>query len=147
MSGAIERISVLGGGAWGTALAQTCARAGRGVKLWEHEPGNAAQLETKRESKFLPGVRLDDAIKVTSDLGQAAEADAILLVVPAQAMRAVCTALATLVRDGTPLIACALSLIHILRDLRRQAEMTHRQRLVGNTGLRRASEVIVGAAP
>jgi len=112
MSGAIERISVLGGGAWGTALAQTCARAGRGVKLWEHEPGNAAQLETKRESKFLPGVRLDDAIKVTSDLGQAAEADAILLVVPAQAMRAVCTALATLVRDGTPLIACAKGIEH-----------------------------------
>jgi glycerol-3-phosphate dehydrogenase (NAD(P)+) len=112
MSGAIERIRVLGGGAWGTALAQTCARAGRGVKLWEHEPGNAAQLETKRESKFLPGVRLDDAIKVTSDLGQAAEADAILLVVPAQAMRAVCTALATLVRDGTPLIACAKGIEH-----------------------------------
>jgi glycerol-3-phosphate dehydrogenase (NAD(P)+) len=112
MSSPIERISVLGGGAWGTALAQTCARAGRDVTLWEHEPGNAAQLEAKRESKFLPGVRLDDAIKVTRDLGQAAEADAILLVVPAQAVRAVCTALAKLVRDGTPLIACAKGIEH-----------------------------------
>ena len=112
MSGAIERISVLGGGAWGTALAQTCARAGRGVTLWEHESSNAAQLETKRESKFLPGVRLEDAIKVTRDLGQAAQADAILLVVPAQAMRAVCAALTKLLRDGTPLIACAKGIEH-----------------------------------
>ena len=37
----ISRISVLGGGAWGTALAQTCARAGRDVTLWEFDAGNA----------------------------------------------------------------------------------------------------------
>src|SRR5580704_12734454 len=99
MSGRIERIAVLGGGAWGTALAQTCIRAGRSVTLWEHEPGNATQLESNRESKFLPGVRLDDGIKVTRDLGEAAAADAILLVVPAQAIRSVCTALGTSLRE------------------------------------------------
>ncbi len=65
----IQNISVLGGGAWGTALALTCARAGRSVTLWEHEPGNAEHLETERESKFLPGVRLDDGIKFTRELG------------------------------------------------------------------------------
>jgi glycerol-3-phosphate dehydrogenase (NAD(P)+) len=108
----ISSIAVLGGGAWGTALAQTCARAGRGVTLWEHEPCNAEQLETKRESKFLPGVRLDDDIEVTRDLGQAARADAILLVVPAQAMRSVCIALGTSLRDRTPLIACAKGIEH-----------------------------------
>jgi glycerol-3-phosphate dehydrogenase (NAD(P)+) len=108
----INRIAVLGGGAWGTALAQTCARTGRAVTLWEHEPGNAASLETKRESLFLPGVRLDDGIKVTRDLATAARADAILLVVPAQAMRAVCTALAQVLTAPTPLIACAKGIEH-----------------------------------
>ena len=108
----IQKISVLGGGAWGTALAQSCARAGRSVTLWEHEPGNAASLETKRESLFLPGVRLDDSIKVTRDLAAAARADAILLVVPAQAMRAVCTALAKVLTAPTPLIACAKGIEH-----------------------------------
>jgi glycerol-3-phosphate dehydrogenase (NAD(P)+) len=103
---------VLGGGAWGTALAQTCARTGRAVTLWEHEPGNAASLETKRESLFLPRVRLDDGIKVTRDLATAARADAILLVVPAQAMRAVCTALAQVLTAPTPLIACAKGIEH-----------------------------------
>ena len=108
----INRISVLGGGAWGTALALTCARAGRDVTLWEHEPGNAESLEKKRESRFLPGVRLDDGIKVTRALAEAARANAILLVVPAQAMRSVCTALAKVMSGPTSLIACAKGIEH-----------------------------------
>jgi glycerol-3-phosphate dehydrogenase (NAD(P)+) len=108
----IQNISVLGGGAWGTALAQTCARAGRNVTLWEHEPGNAEQLASKRESKFLPGVRLDDGIKLTRALGEATRADAILIVVPAQAMRSVVKALAQTMAANTPLIACAKGIEH-----------------------------------
>jgi glycerol-3-phosphate dehydrogenase (NAD(P)+) len=103
----IDHIAVLGGGAWGTALAQTCARAGRAVTLWEFDAANAEHLVAKRESRFLPGVRLEQAIAVTRDLAAAARADAILLVVPAQAMRTVCTALAPLLGGPTPLIACA----------------------------------------
>ena len=108
----IQRIAVLGGGAWGTALALTCARAGRNVTLWEYEPGNAASLEKKRESRFLPGVRIDNEIKVTRDLGDTANSDAILLVVPAQAVRSVVTSLASLVAKHTPLIACAKGIEH-----------------------------------
>jgi len=108
----IERIAVIGGGAWGTALAQTCARAGRSVTLWEHEPANAEQLAQKRESRFLPGVRIDDSIAVTRDLALAARAQTLLLVVPAQAMRAVATALAPAIAGRTPLIACAKGIEH-----------------------------------
>jgi glycerol-3-phosphate dehydrogenase (NAD(P)+) len=103
----MQRISVLGGGAWGTALAETAARAGRAVTLWEHEAGNAETLLKERRSKFLPGLRINDAIKVTHELKDAVTADAILLVVPAQATRAVCTSLAPLVRDRMPVVACA----------------------------------------
>jgi glycerol-3-phosphate dehydrogenase (NAD(P)+) len=108
----IERIAVIGGGAWGTALAQTCARAGRKVTLWEHEPDNAGQLAQKRESRFLPGVRLDDGIVVVRDLAEVAGAQAILLVVPAQAMRSAVNRLAPLVAARTPLIACAKGIEH-----------------------------------
>jgi glycerol-3-phosphate dehydrogenase (NAD(P)+) len=101
----IQNISVLGGGAWGTALALTCARAGRDVTLWEHDAVNAESLAQKRESKFLPGVKLDSKIKVTRDLKGAAAADAILLVVPAQVVRSVIGALDA--RADTPIIACA----------------------------------------
>jgi glycerol-3-phosphate dehydrogenase (NAD(P)+) len=55
---AFDRIAVLGGGAWGTALANVTARAGRTVTLWEHEAANAEQLARNRESRFLPGVRI-----------------------------------------------------------------------------------------
>ncbi len=102
-----HHIAVIGGGAWGTALALTCARAGRKVTLWEEDAANAAQLRTKRESLFLPGVRLDDGIVLADDLGQAALAQALLVVVPAQAVRTVAKMLAPLLAAGTPAIVCA----------------------------------------
>jgi glycerol-3-phosphate dehydrogenase (NAD(P)+) len=103
---------VIGGGAWGTALAQTCARAGRSVTLWEHEPLNAEQLAHQRESRFLPGVQLDKSIIVARELTEAASAQAILLVVPAQAMRSAVTRLAPFLAPRTPLIACAKGIEH-----------------------------------
>jgi glycerol-3-phosphate dehydrogenase (NAD(P)+) len=107
-----DRIAVLGGGAWGTALANVTARAGRSVTLWEHEPDNAEQLSQKRESRFLRGVRIEDSIVVTRDLAQAARAQAILLVVPAQATRSVAQAFARAIAPGTPVIACAKGIEH-----------------------------------
>jgi glycerol-3-phosphate dehydrogenase (NAD(P)+) len=107
-----QRIAVLGGGAWGTALALTCARAGRDVTLWEFDAKNAERLSAKRESQFLPGVRLDERIKVTRDLGEAAHGEAILLVVPAQAMRSVVSALAKSQSGAIPLVACAKGIEH-----------------------------------
>jgi glycerol-3-phosphate dehydrogenase (NAD(P)+) len=100
-------IGVVGGGSWGTALAISTARAGRKVTLWEHDAANAGQLAKKRESLFLPGVRIDDGIAVTRDAVAVARAEALLLVVPAQAMRPVVTTLAPMLAAGTPLVVCA----------------------------------------
>jgi glycerol-3-phosphate dehydrogenase (NAD(P)+) len=103
----IQRISVLGGGAWGTALAETAARAGRQVTLWEHEAGNAESLLKDRRSKFLPEFKINDKIRVTRDLADAVKTDAILLVVPTQATRAVCQSLASVLSNNTPVVVCA----------------------------------------
>jgi glycerol-3-phosphate dehydrogenase (NAD(P)+) len=102
-----NHIAVIGAGAWGSALALTCARAGRRVTLWEQDAANANQLAKTRESKFLPGVRIVDSIAIAGDLAEAAGADAVLLVVPAQAVRAVVTSLAPLLAARTPVIVCA----------------------------------------
>jgi len=102
-----DDIAVIGAGAWGTALALTCARAGRNVTLWEHDAANAANLKGKRESLFLPGARLDDGIRIADDLSVAARAQAILLVVPTQAVRSAATALAPLLAEQTPVVVCA----------------------------------------
>ena len=66
-----DRIAVLGGGAWGTALANVTARAGRKVTLWEYDAGNAEELAQKRESRFLRGVRIEDSIAVTRSASHA----------------------------------------------------------------------------
>src|SRR5271155_1558936 len=104
---AFNHIAVIGAGAWGSALALTCARAGRKVALWEHDAANAAQLANKRESLFLPGVRIDDRIAIAGNLAEAARAEAILLVVPAQAVRAAALALAPSLARRTPVVVCA----------------------------------------
>jgi glycerol-3-phosphate dehydrogenase (NAD(P)+) len=85
----------------------TCARAGRSVTLWEHDAANAEQLKTKRESLFLPGIVLDERIVIAADLTDAVRAEAILMVVPAQAVRAVMRMLAPHLAERTPVIVCA----------------------------------------
>jgi len=102
-----NHIAVIGAGAWGSALALTCARAGRTVTLWEHDAANAENLAKKRESLFLPGVRIDDVITIAGDLGETAAAEVVLLVVPAQAVRAAAKELAPLIAAHTPVIVCA----------------------------------------
>jgi glycerol-3-phosphate dehydrogenase (NAD(P)+) len=104
---AFDHIAVIGAGAWGTALALICRRAGRKVTLWERDPENAAQLKTRRESRFLPGVKIAGDIAVAADLAEAAAADALLLVVPAQSVRAAAEMLAPFLAASTPLIVCA----------------------------------------
>ena len=104
---AFDTIAVIGAGAWGTALALTCARAGRKVTLWEHDAANAENLNNKRESLFLPGVRIPDEIALAPDLTEVTRAQALLLVVPAQAVRSAAAKLGPLIASGTPVIVCA----------------------------------------
>jgi glycerol-3-phosphate dehydrogenase (NAD(P)+) len=108
----IDRIGVIGGGAWGTALAETAVRAGRKVTLWEHDAANAALLRDERRSRFLPDFKIHDSIEIAADPAAVTQADAILLVVPAQATRAAATALAPLLRDNTPVVVCAKGIEH-----------------------------------
>jgi glycerol-3-phosphate dehydrogenase (NAD(P)+) len=103
----MQRIAVIGAGAWGTALANCAARAGRDVILWARDAAAVAQLMGKRESPRLPGIRLDDRVIATGAIADTAQADAFLLVIPAQDLRTAAGALAPHVGNGTPVIACA----------------------------------------
>ncbi|MBS0240976.1 MAG: NAD(P)-dependent glycerol-3-phosphate dehydrogenase [Proteobacteria bacterium] len=104
----IRSIGVVGAGAWGTALAQTARLAGREVALWAREAEVADEINSAhRNSIFLPGVALDPGLVATNDLAEIAEKDAILLVPPAQHVRATAIALAPLMAPGTPVVICA----------------------------------------
>lgn len=107
-------IGVIGGGAWGTALAQVAARAGREltparkVTLWAREAEVVEAINTRHENAlFLPGIALDESVRATSSIDEAAGADALLMVTPAQHMRSVCAGLKPLLRTGTPVLLCA----------------------------------------
>jgi glycerol-3-phosphate dehydrogenase (NAD(P)+) len=102
-----QRLSVIGAGSWGLALASAAQRAGRDVIVWARSGEAAESLARTRESPRLPGARIDEQIVITAKLDEASRCDAILLVVPAQASREVASALAPLVTSGMPIIACA----------------------------------------
>jgi len=107
MSVAYQRIAVIGGGSWGIALACAAKRADRDVTLWTRSNAAAEQLDQTRESPRLPGASIDRSIAITADLNAAMECDAVLLVVPAQALREVAASLSPLIAQDMPVLACA----------------------------------------
>jgi len=107
MTVSFERIAVVGAGAWGTALANCTARAGREVTLWARDPAAVADMMATRVSPRLPGVRLDERIAATGAIADLANAQAVLLVVPAQDLRAAASGLAKQIAKGIPVVACA----------------------------------------
>ena len=103
-----ETVAVLGAGAWGTALAQVAAAAGRRTLLWAREPEVVKGVNTARENAvFLPGVGLHPGITASGSLEAAIGADLILAAPPAQHMRATLRALAPALRQGAPIVLCA----------------------------------------
>jgi len=105
----VRRLAVIGAGAWGTALAIVAGRAGANPVLWARDPAVAAAINERHENPFyLPAIALDPAIAATADIEAAvADADAALLVVPAQFLRGVLDSLRHCVPGGLPLLHCA----------------------------------------
>jgi glycerol-3-phosphate dehydrogenase (NAD(P)+) len=105
----VRRIAIIGGGAWGTALALVARRAGSDAAIWARDPAISAAIRTRRENPvYLPGIPLDPAIRATSDLAEGvAGAEAALIAVPAQFLREVVAALAPHLPATLPLLLCA----------------------------------------
>jgi len=103
------RVGVIGGGAFGTAMACVLRRRGHEVVLWAREPEVVDSVNAKRENAvFLRGVTLPEGIVATGEMAAAArEAEFVLLVPPAQHMRAVTAALQPHLAAGTPVISCS----------------------------------------
>ena len=101
-------ISIIGGGAWGTALAVASRRAGNDVLIWAHESEVANAINTGHENPlYLPGRALDPEIRATAELSETANADFVILAAPAQHLRRTIGPLAGQVSPATPLVICA----------------------------------------
>jgi len=108
MSSALKRIGIVGGGAWGTALAVAMRRAGREAVIWARESEVVASINRDHVNPlFLPGIELDPALRATAELAEAAQADMLILAVPAQHLRQIAAGLAPAVAPGLPLVICA----------------------------------------
>jgi glycerol-3-phosphate dehydrogenase (NAD(P)+) len=105
----MARAAVIGGGAFGTAMACVVRRAGNETTLWAREPEVVESVNRHGvNAAFLPGVKLEPGIRATNDLAQAlAGAEFAVLVVPAQYLRGVAQQMRPLVAPGTPVMSCA----------------------------------------
>ncbi|MGE0179931.1 MAG: NAD(P)H-dependent glycerol-3-phosphate dehydrogenase [Sphingomonas sp.] len=99
------RIGIIGGGAWGTALAQVAAAGGEDVALWALEDEVVRSINERHENAlYLPGLALRPSLRATGDLGDLGDREALLVVTPAQHLRAV---LSRLPATDRPLVLCS----------------------------------------
>jgi glycerol-3-phosphate dehydrogenase (NAD(P)+) len=119
----LEKLAVIGGGAWGTALAQVAAAGGRETLMWAIEEDVVAAINRIHENPvYLRGQKLNPAIRATNNFSDLSNCDAWLVVTPAQHMRAV---LSRSPCPHMPLILCskgieegsALMLHEVARDV------------------------------
>jgi glycerol-3-phosphate dehydrogenase (NAD(P)+) len=104
----IDSVGIIGGGAWGTALAQTLCRGGREVLLWAREHDVVAEINAHHVNDiYLPGITLDAGVRATGSLAEAAACDAVLMVAPAQHVRTVAGELGPHLRRGQPMVLCS----------------------------------------
>ncbi|MGL3821997.1 NAD(P)H-dependent glycerol-3-phosphate dehydrogenase [Sphingopyxis sp. R3-92] len=123
MTSRYSRFGIVGGGAWGTALAQLLAAEGAPVRLWAREEEVVTAINADhRNPLFLPNAALSSSLTATGNLTDLAPCDALLIVVPVPYLRAV---LAELPAGDAPLIFCSKGMeagsfafpIDIARDL------------------------------
>lgn len=123
----VPSVAVVGGGSWGTAIAELLASNGTTVHLWVREPEIAEQIMTLRENKvFLPGVQLSPNILAGSDLEAVVEGQAfIVMVVPSHVMRSVAQSMAPGVQPDALLVSASKgvelathkTMVDVLRDV------------------------------
>lgn len=88
----IEKTAILGAGSWGTALAILWGKDGRSIRLWGHDANRVAEIQESRvNNSYLPGFKLPDSVRVTSELADCRDADLIVFVMPSTALREIAT--------------------------------------------------------
>ena len=97
----MAKVSVIGSGGWGTAIAVMLCKNGHDVKLWSFFKDESEELKKNRENKrFLPGIKIDEKIYLTSEITECTDADVIVMASPSHAVRNTAKILSGAVSDG-----------------------------------------------
>lgn len=99
------KITVVGSGGWGTALALLLVENGHDVTLWSHTPAKAVALEETRENPMLKGVPLPKEMKFTGDLCAVKGCGAVVMATPSYAVRETAHKLRGIIDPGTVVIS------------------------------------------
>jgi len=103
-----NHIGIVGGGAWGTALAHALAKSGKSCRLWAYEPETVQEIQDHKTNRvFLPGIDLAASLEATAKLADLANCDLILLVPPAQNLGQIAADLTHHLDAHTPVVVCA----------------------------------------
>lgn len=104
----MQKIGVLGAGAWGTALAAAAVKAGRDTILWAREAEVVRAVnEIHENTMYLPSITLDDKLRATNNLADLSDCDAVLIVSPAQHLRSMSLDLVAHIKQDAPLVICS----------------------------------------
>lgn len=143
------KISVIGAGSWGTALAQTLAAAGNEVVIWARKPEVADAITKEHHNpRYLSGMMLSDSISATSNLRECAEhAEALVIVTPSRLMRQFAQDLCPIAEKDTPIVICSKGVeegtgllpVQVFEEV-----LGNIDRLAALSGPNHAEEVILG---
>ncbi len=104
----IRKFGIIGGGAWGTALANAATANGGVAVIWAREADVVEAINrSHRNPVFLPDIEINPFVRASGDIAEACNAEAILLSTPAQHIRAICQQAAAHVKPGVPVVICA----------------------------------------
>lgn len=107
----MDRIGVIGGGSWGTALSVLLTGKGHPVSLWVYDPAQAEYMRSNRENTFLPGHRLAESIEITTSIPTAVEgADILIFVPPSSGAADVAEQLRQCAAPGIPIVSATKGL-------------------------------------
>ena len=101
------KITVLGSGGWGTALALLLLDNGNEVTLWSFDPAEAEVLRTTRENPMLKGVALPDSLAITTEFDTIPSSEIVVMATPSFAVRATARKAAPFLREGTIVVSVA----------------------------------------
>ena len=146
----MAKIRVMGAGGWGTALAMMADRSGHQVSMWSVFEEEVERLSKVREhKKLLPGVKIPDSIEITGDLASTAQADLVILAVPAFSVRDTARLLKGVLAEGTVVVNVAKGFEeeHLLRLSQVIEEELPEARVAVLSGPSHAEEVSRGVPP
>ena len=108
----MKKISVIGAGSWGSALALSLYKNNHKVHMWTRDEEQVKEIrETKQNSKFLPGIIFPDDLIISGNLEEVVkDSEIIVLAVPSQAVRSVCKQIKPFVKDNQILVDVAKGL-------------------------------------